>query len=56
MKRPVIFVALAGLAAMLASVVVYSALKKREAEVQKAMAKTVYIVVAADDMPLGSQD
>jgi pilus assembly protein CpaB len=55
MKRPVIFVALAGLAAMLASVVVYSALKKREAEVQKAMAKTVYIVVAATDMPLGSK-
>ena len=55
MKRPVIFVALAGLAAMLASVVVYSALKKREAEVQKAMAKTVYIVVAAEDMPLGSK-
>jgi pilus assembly protein CpaB len=55
MKRPVIFVALAGLAAMLASVVVYSALKKREAEVQKAMAKTIYIVVAATDMPLGSK-
>jgi pilus assembly protein CpaB len=40
---------------MLASVVVYSALKKREAEVQKAMAKTVYIVVAATDLPLGSK-
>src|ERR1700730_19398820 len=55
MKRPVIFVALAGIAAMLASVVVYSALKKREAEVQKAMVKTIYIVVAATDMPLGSK-
>ena len=55
MKRPVIFVALAGLAAMLASVVVYSALKKREAEVQKAMARTVYIVVAATDLPLGTK-
>ena len=55
MRRPLIFVALAGLAAMLASVVVYSALKKREAEVQRAMAKTVYIVVAATDMPLGSK-
>ena len=40
MKRPVIFVVLAGLAAMLASVVVYTAFKRREAEVQKAMAKT----------------
>jgi pilus assembly protein CpaB len=55
MKRPVIFVALAGLAAMLASVVVYSALKKREAEVQRAMAKTVYIVVAASDLSLGTK-
>ena len=55
MRRPLIFVALAGLAAMLASVVVYSALKKREAEVQRAMAKTVYIVVAAADLPLGSK-
>jgi pilus assembly protein CpaB len=55
MKRPVIFVALAGLAAMLASVVVYSALKKREADVQKAMVHTVYIVVAAADLPLGSK-
>jgi pilus assembly protein CpaB len=55
MRRPVIFVALAGLAAMLASVVVYSALKKREAEVQRAMAKTIYIVVAATDLPLGTK-
>jgi pilus assembly protein CpaB len=55
MRRPVIFVALAALAAMLASVVVYSALKKREAEVQQAMARTVYIVVAAADLPLGSK-
>ena len=53
MRRPVIFVALAALAAMLASVVVYSALKKREAEVQQAMARTTYIVVAATDLPLG---
>jgi pilus assembly protein CpaB len=55
MKRPVMFVALAGLAAMLASVVVYNALKKREAEVERAMAKTIYIVVAATDLPLGSK-
>ncbi len=55
MKRPVIFVVLAGLAAMLASVVVYSALKRREAEVQSAMAKNVNIVVAAYDLPLGTK-
>ncbi len=40
---------------MLASVIVYTALKKREAEVQKAMAKTVYIAVAASDLPLGTK-
>jgi len=37
MRRPMVFVLLAGLAAMLASVMVYSALKRREAEVQNAM-------------------
>lgn len=55
MKRPVIFIVLAGLAAMLASVVVYSALKKREAEVRSAMAKNVNIVVAAYDLPIGTK-
>jgi pilus assembly protein CpaB len=55
MRRPVIFVVLAGLAAMVASVVVYSALKKRETEVQNAMAKNVNIVVAAYDLPLGTK-
>jgi pilus assembly protein CpaB len=55
MKRPVAFVVLAGVAALLASVLVYSALKKREAEVQKAIATTVEIVVAAHDMPLGTK-
>ncbi|HYB90538.1 MAG TPA: Flp pilus assembly protein CpaB [Candidatus Binataceae bacterium] len=55
MRRPIVFVVLAGLAAMLASVVVYSALKKREAEIQQAMAKNVEIVVAAYDLPLGAK-
>ncbi len=55
MRRPVVFVVLAGLAAMLASVVVYSALKRREAEVQQALAKNVEIVVAAYDLPLGTK-
>jgi pilus assembly protein CpaB len=55
MRRPIVFVVLAGLAAMLASVVVYSALKKREAEVQQAIAKNVQIVVAAYDLPLGTK-
>lgn len=55
MRRPIVFVVLAGLAAMLASVVVYSALKRREAEVQQALAKNVEIVVAAYDLPLGTK-
>jgi|YelNatPaOPRAMG01_1025707.scaffolds.fasta_scaffold30908_5 pilus assembly protein CpaB len=55
MRRPVIFVMLAGLAAMLASVVVYSALKRRDAEVKQALAKTVHIVVASRDLPLGAK-
>jgi pilus assembly protein CpaB len=50
-----VFVLLAGLAAMLASVMVYSALKRREAEVQQAMSHNVQVVVAAYDLPLGSK-
>ena len=55
MRRPMIFVLLAGLAAMLASVMVYSALKRREADVQRAMAHNVQVVVASMDLPLGSR-
>ncbi len=55
MRRPMVFVLLAGLAAMLASVMVYSALKKREAEVENAMAHNVEVVVAAYDLPLGTK-
>lgn len=55
MRRPVIFVLLAGFAALVAALVVYSALKKREAEVQQALVKSVEIVVAARDLPIGSK-
>lgn len=55
MRRPMVFVLLAGLAAMLASVMVYSALKRREAEVQQAIAHNVQVVVAASDLPLGTK-
>ena len=55
MRRPMVFVLLAGLAAMLASVMVYSALKRREAEVQNAMSHNVQVVVAAMDLPLGTK-
>ena len=55
MRRPMVFVLLAGLAAMLASVMMYSALKRREAEVQNAMSHNVEVVVAAYDLPLGTK-
>jgi pilus assembly protein CpaB len=55
MKRPIIFVFLAGIGAILAAVVVFSALRNRESEVQRAMAHTVELVVAARDIPLGAK-
>ncbi len=55
MRRPMVFVLLAGLAAMLASVLVYSALKRRELETQNAMSRNVQVVVAAMDLPLGTK-
>jgi pilus assembly protein CpaB len=54
MRRPGIFVIFAVVAAMVAAMVVYSALKRREAEVQQAMAQSVNIVVAAKDLPIGA--
>jgi pilus assembly protein CpaB len=55
MKRPIVFVVLAGMGALLAAIVVFSAIKKRESEVQRAMANTVQIVVAASDIPVGTK-
>ena len=55
MRRPTLYVAVAALAAMIAALIVYSALKKREAEVERAMVKSVEIVVAARDLPLGTK-
>ena len=55
MRRPTVYVALAGVSALIAAMIVYSALKRREAEVQRAMVKSVEIVVAARDLPLGTK-
>jgi pilus assembly protein CpaB len=55
MRRPIIFVLLAGFAALVAALVVYSALKKRERQVQEAMAQSVNIVVASHDLTIGSK-
>src|SRR5215813_4655007 len=55
MGRPMIFLLLAALAATLASLVVYSALKRKDQEVQKALAGTTPIVVAAHDITIGTK-
>jgi pilus assembly protein CpaB len=55
MRRSLLFMMLAGVAALVAALVVYSALKKREREVQEAMAQSVNIVVATHDLHIGSQ-
>ncbi|HLI81324.1 MAG TPA: Flp pilus assembly protein CpaB, partial [Candidatus Binataceae bacterium] len=55
MKRPAIFLMLAMVAAVLAAIVVFSALKNREAEVKVARAQSQDIVVAARDVHLGEK-
>ena len=55
MRRPIVFVVLAAMGAVLAAIVVFSAIRKRETEVQRAMAHKVEIVVAANDIPVGSK-
>jgi pilus assembly protein CpaB len=41
--------------AVLAAIVVFTAISRRESEVQRAMAHTVEVVVAAKDIPLGAK-
>jgi pilus assembly protein CpaB len=55
MRRPIVFVILAGMGAILAAIVVFSALRKRESEVQRAMARTIEVVVASNDIPVGTK-
>jgi pilus assembly protein CpaB len=55
MRRPIVFLLLAALAAMLASLVVYSSLKNKDEEVRKALAGTMPIVVAAHDIAVGAK-
>src|ERR1700683_3674491 len=55
MKRPIVFVIMAGVGAILAAIVVFSALNKRESEVQRAMARTIEVVVASNDIPVGTK-
>ena len=55
MRRPIVFVVLAAMGAVLAAIVVFSAIRKRETEVQRAMAHTVEVVVAANDIQVGTK-
>jgi pilus assembly protein CpaB len=55
MKRPFLFFLLSGIAAMLAALVVYSALQQREAAIRRAAAQSVSIVVAARALPIGAK-
>jgi pilus assembly protein CpaB len=55
MKKPIVFFVLAGFAAVLASMVVYSALKRKETEVEQARVKTVEVAVAAHELGLGTK-
>ncbi len=55
MRRPTIFLMLAVVTAFLAAVVVFSALRAREAQLRKVLADQVNIVVAARDIPIGAK-
>jgi pilus assembly protein CpaB len=55
MRRPFVFVSLALFLALVVAMVVYSALKKREAEVQAARLQSVDIIVAARELGIGNK-
>ncbi len=55
MRRPAIFFLLAGLAALLASIVVYTSLKKKDEEMRRVLSGTAPIVVAAHDIAVGAR-
>ncbi|MGH7814025.1 MAG: Flp pilus assembly protein CpaB [Candidatus Binataceae bacterium] len=55
MRRPIVLVLLAGLGAMVAAVLVYSALKKQDLLNNKLKTQNTQIVVASSDLPLGTQ-
>lgn len=55
MRRSAIFLMLAMVAAFLAAIVVFSALRKRDREMREAIASQVNIVVAAKEIPIGAR-
>ncbi|MGO9062454.1 MAG: Flp pilus assembly protein CpaB [Candidatus Binataceae bacterium] len=55
MNRSIVFFLLAGLAATLAALIVYSSLKKKDEEFRRVLARMVPIVVAAHDIAVGAK-
>jgi pilus assembly protein CpaB len=55
MRRQTVFLLITGVAAVFASLIVYSALRQKDAEVQQARVTTVGIVVAVHDLNLGDK-
>ena len=55
MNRSIVFFLLAGLAATLAALIVYSSLKKKDEEFRRVLTQTVPIVVAAHDIAVGAK-
>src|ERR1700747_2051315 len=53
MRRQTVFLFVTGLAATLASLIVYSALRQKDDQVQQARIKTVQILVAARELAFG---
>ena len=55
MRRPIVYVVPAGRVAVLAAIVIFSALSKRESDVQRAMARAVAVVVSAETIAVGAK-
>jgi pilus assembly protein CpaB len=55
MRKSIIFFMIAGVAAMIAALIVYSALRRKDVEVEQAMVKTVNVAAAAHDLVLGAK-
>lgn len=55
MRRPLIFVVLSLVAASSMALVVYSALHRRDLDVARATAQSLYVAVAARDLPIGTK-
>jgi pilus assembly protein CpaB len=55
MRRPTVFLLLAAVVGILAAIIVYSALRGKQAQIEAALRNSVEIVVAARDLSLGTK-